>query len=339
MVLSRRGRDFAYVGTLGERAIAQVRAQVGEGKMVCGLLRKDEGEHVVRLFRDHYNIPLVRADASKQFLDALAGTIDPEKSARRGALFIDVLEAEAKKTALSRRKATLDAANGVSDPVQLLFDAGVARHGRQGGQQVLEIADEGHVVEVSPVGETAFNDRPQQSGQGVPVTALVDDHDRLGVQAQCAPGQDLEELLEGADAARQDHEGVGALEHFVLALVHRLDHHGLGERRMARLATHQEAGDDADRLAARLQRGVGQHAHQADAAPAIDQGYALARQQLAQPRGRVAGGGAGAKAGAAENTKGGGYGLGQEGFFICRGSEFPDRDAMVSFGDGKARRQ
>jgi hypothetical protein len=50
-----------------------------------GLLRKDEGEQVVRLFRDHYNIPLVRADASKQFLDALAGTIDPEKSARRSA--------------------------------------------------------------------------------------------------------------------------------------------------------------------------------------------------------------------------------------------------------------
>ena len=62
-------------------------------------------------------------------------------------------------------------------------------------------------------------------------------------------------------------------------------------------------------------------------------------QQLAQSRGRVAGSGVGAKPGAAENTEGGGHGLGQEGFFICRGSEFPDRDAMVSFGDGKARRQ
>ena len=37
MALSRQGRDFAYVGTLGERAIAQVRVQVGKGKMVCGL--------------------------------------------------------------------------------------------------------------------------------------------------------------------------------------------------------------------------------------------------------------------------------------------------------------
>ena len=122
------------------------------------------------------------------------------------------------------------------------------------------------------------------------------------MQAERAPRQHLEEFLEGADAARQHHKGIGALEHLILALVHGLDHHGLGQRRMARLAAHQESRDDADRLATCLQHGVGQHTHQADAAAAIDQGYALARQQFAQPRGRVAGGGAGAKAGAAENA-------------------------------------
>jgi len=71
---------------------------------------------------------------------------------------------------------------------------------------------------------------------------------------------------------------------------------------MASLATHQEARDDADRLAAGLQRGVGQHPHQPDAAAAVDQGYAFVRQQFAQPRGRVAGRRGDAKAGAAENT-------------------------------------
>ncbi len=111
-----------------ERAIAQVRAQVGTGKVICGLsggvdssvvavllheaigdqlqcvfvdhglLRKDEGAEVVRLFRDHYNIPLVHADASELFLKALAGVTDPEKKRKTiGALFIDVFEAEAKK--------------------------------------------------------------------------------------------------------------------------------------------------------------------------------------------------------------------------------------------------
>ncbi|MBL0901482.1 MAG: glutamine-hydrolyzing GMP synthase, partial [Reyranella sp.] len=63
-----------------------------------GLLRKDEGEQVVRLFRDHYNIPLIHADASELFLDALKGVTDPEKKRKTiGALFIDVFEKEAKK--------------------------------------------------------------------------------------------------------------------------------------------------------------------------------------------------------------------------------------------------
>src|SRR5262249_40801235 len=48
--------------------------------------------------RDHYNIPLVHADASEQFLKALAGVTDPEQKRKTiGALFIDVFESEAKK--------------------------------------------------------------------------------------------------------------------------------------------------------------------------------------------------------------------------------------------------
>jgi GMP synthase (glutamine-hydrolysing) len=111
-----------------ERAIAQIRAQVGSDRVICGLsggvdssvvavllheaigdqlqcvfvdhglLRLDEGKQVVRLFRDHYNIPLVHADASETFLKALDGVTDPETKRKTiGALFIDVFEAEAKK--------------------------------------------------------------------------------------------------------------------------------------------------------------------------------------------------------------------------------------------------
>ncbi len=110
-----------------ERAIAQIRAQVGKGKVICGLsggvdssvvavllheaigdqlqcvfvdhglMRKDEGEQVVRLFRDSYNIPLIHSDASELFLKALAGVTDPETKRKTiGSLFIDVLEKEAK---------------------------------------------------------------------------------------------------------------------------------------------------------------------------------------------------------------------------------------------------
>ncbi|HUJ36807.1 MAG TPA: glutamine-hydrolyzing GMP synthase [Hyphomicrobium sp.] len=63
-----------------------------------GLLRQNEAEEVVRLFRGHYNIPLVHVDAKKLFLDALAGVTDPEvKRKTIGSLFIDVFEVEAKK--------------------------------------------------------------------------------------------------------------------------------------------------------------------------------------------------------------------------------------------------
>ena len=108
--------------------IAKIKSQVGKGRVICGLsggvdstvaavliheaigdqltcvfvdhglMRLDEAGQVVGLFRDHYNIPLVHVDASKQFLDALAGVSDPETKRKIiGKHFIDVFEAEAKK--------------------------------------------------------------------------------------------------------------------------------------------------------------------------------------------------------------------------------------------------
>src|ERR1700759_485445 len=111
-----------------EEAIEKIRAQVGSSRVICGLsggvdsavaavliheaigaqltcvfvdhglLRLNEAETVVDLFRHHYNIPLVHVDASKQFLGELEGVTDPEvKRKTIGRLFIDVFEAEAKK--------------------------------------------------------------------------------------------------------------------------------------------------------------------------------------------------------------------------------------------------
>jgi len=63
-----------------------------------GMLRTGEAEQVVGLFRGHYNIPLVHADAGDRFLDRLAGVDDPERKRKIiGATFIDVFEEEAAK--------------------------------------------------------------------------------------------------------------------------------------------------------------------------------------------------------------------------------------------------
>jgi len=53
---------------------------------------------VVRLFGDHYNIPLVHKDASELFLGRLAGVDDPEQKRKIiGSSFIEVFDAEAAK--------------------------------------------------------------------------------------------------------------------------------------------------------------------------------------------------------------------------------------------------
>jgi GMP synthase (glutamine-hydrolysing) len=111
-----------------EKAIEKIRAQVGKGKVICGLsggvdsavaavliheaigeqltcvfvdhglMRANEAEQVVTLFRDSYNIPLVHVDAEELFLSGLAGVTEPEAKRKIiGKTFIDIFEAEAKK--------------------------------------------------------------------------------------------------------------------------------------------------------------------------------------------------------------------------------------------------
>jgi GMP synthase (glutamine-hydrolysing) len=111
-----------------EQAIARIREQVGQGRVICGLsggvdssvaavllheaigdqltcifvdtglMRAGESEQVVSLFRNAYNIPLLHAEAADMFLTQLEGVSDPEKKRKIiGAAFIDVFDYEAAK--------------------------------------------------------------------------------------------------------------------------------------------------------------------------------------------------------------------------------------------------
>ncbi|TYC53871.1 glutamine-hydrolyzing GMP synthase [Rhodobacterales bacterium] len=114
------------MGAYKDEAIAKIRAQVGDKKVICGLsggvdssvaavliheaigdqltcvfvdhglLRLNEAEEVVSMFRDHYNIPLIHADETDLFLGELEGVSDPEQKRKTiGRLFIDVFQKHA----------------------------------------------------------------------------------------------------------------------------------------------------------------------------------------------------------------------------------------------------
>ena len=114
------------MGAYREEAIARIREQVGDARVICGLsggvdssvaavllheaigdrltcvfvdhglLREGEAEEVVGMFRDHYNIPLIHADESALFLGELEGITDPEEKRKTiGRLFIDVFQKHA----------------------------------------------------------------------------------------------------------------------------------------------------------------------------------------------------------------------------------------------------
>jgi GMP synthase (glutamine-hydrolysing) len=109
-----------------DEAVARIRQDVGEGSVVCGLsggvdstiaallvhraigdrltcifvdnglLRQDEAQQVEDRFARRMHLPLVAVDASQQFLDRLAGVIDPEQKRKIiGATFIEVFDRQA----------------------------------------------------------------------------------------------------------------------------------------------------------------------------------------------------------------------------------------------------
>ena len=115
-------------GNIIEDAMARVRAQVGDGKvllglsggvdssvvaallhraigdqLVCvfvdhGLLRLGEGDQVMATFAEHLGVRVIRVDAGQRFLAALAGVADPEAKRKIiGRTFVEVFDEQSRK--------------------------------------------------------------------------------------------------------------------------------------------------------------------------------------------------------------------------------------------------
>lgn len=115
-------------GSMVEEAVAKVRAQVGEARVIAGvsggvdstvaaalvhravgdrltclfvdtgLLRAGEAEAVIETFRDNLHARLIAVNAAEEFLDALNGVTDPEqKRSLIGEKFIRIFEREARR--------------------------------------------------------------------------------------------------------------------------------------------------------------------------------------------------------------------------------------------------
>jgi len=125
------GCDMSWsASSVADDQIERIRAQVGDGQVICGLsggvdssvaallvhravgdqltcvfvdhglMRKNEGDQVVAAFRDAFKVPLVAVDAEDRFLERLRGVTDPEAKRKAiGAEFIRVFEEEAAKLA------------------------------------------------------------------------------------------------------------------------------------------------------------------------------------------------------------------------------------------------
>ena len=89
------GVDSSVVAALLIKAIGK--------QLVCvhvnhGLMRKDESESVIKVFREGLDANLIYVDATDRFLDLLSGVSDPEKKRKIiGAEFINVFADEARK--------------------------------------------------------------------------------------------------------------------------------------------------------------------------------------------------------------------------------------------------
>ncbi|MBE6968780.1 MAG: glutamine-hydrolyzing GMP synthase [Ruminococcaceae bacterium] len=221
-----------------DKQIAAVREQVGDGKVLLalsggvdssvvaallvkalgdrlycvhvnhGLMRKDESEEVIRVFRGEMGANLIYIDATDRFLDKLAGVAEPERKRKIiGEEFIRVFEEEATK--LSDVKFL---GQGTIYPDIIESDKGVKAHHNVGGLpekfgfELVEPVKYLYKDEVRAVGEALGLPRSMVWRQPFPGPGL-------GVRCLGAITRDRLHALREADAILREEFDLNGLNH------------------------------------------------------------------------------------------------------------------------------
>lgn len=94
---------LALSGGVDSSVLAALLHQAIGDQLTCvfvdtGLMRKNEGDDVMRIFADHLGVKVIRVNAQSLFFDKLNGVDDPEAKRKLiGNLFIEIFEAESEK--------------------------------------------------------------------------------------------------------------------------------------------------------------------------------------------------------------------------------------------------
>ncbi|MCK5002065.1 MAG: glutamine-hydrolyzing GMP synthase, partial [Gammaproteobacteria bacterium] len=102
------GSDEVVLGLSGgvdSSVVAAMLHQAIGDQLTCvfvdnGLLRHNEGDHVMALFAENMGVKVIRVDAEQRFLDELKGVNDPEQKRKIiGRVFVEIFEEESNKLA------------------------------------------------------------------------------------------------------------------------------------------------------------------------------------------------------------------------------------------------
>ena len=150
--------------------------------------------------------------------------------------------------------------------------------------------------------EHAFDDTMIEEGEELVVEAVdVEQHDGFLVKLESLPGEDLEHLFEGSEAAWEDEKSIGLLTHEGLARVHGVGDVELGDAVVGDFEIDEDFGDDTYDATSVSEAGFSHGAHETDGGSAVDKADVALGEGAAEMFGGFSVDGIGSVGGGAED--------------------------------------